>query len=508
MRAIGLQIVMAALVLACAVPSPAAAQRRPVVHIASGDVRGIREGDVSAFRGMPFAAPPVADRRWRPPAPPEAWAGVRDASAYGDVCPQAQGASLYQLRDTPMSEDCLFINVFTPATSPDANLPVMVWIHGGGFRIGAGGIPLYDGTALARRDVVVVTFNYRLGLLGVFDHPALEEEQRGQARANYALLDQIAALEWVRDNIARFGGDPNRVTLFGESAGGVSVMLLMMSERSDGLFHQAIIESAGGWTRSPTREAAQALGLRVSASTGAHDMTALRAIDSTSLVSVLDQLTPPLGYTPLVDGDIVRESIPDAFAAGRFRSMPIIVGANTYEQNLIAAATAAPARRAMVAALGPDQQSALRAMYGEDARDDDTLAGVLFRDGGFVAPARWIGRRNTSSSYYYRYAHIRVAQRGESPGAGHGAEVPYVFDSLGAISPAARLMWRAEDRQMARTLGDCWTSFARDGRPSCGQTWVSLAEAPDQVMMFDNGAAAFVDDPWKPRLDLHDSVRR
>src|SRR5690606_17507481 len=132
---------------------------------------------------------------------------------------------------------CLFINVFTPATSPQENLPVMVWIHGGGFRIGAGGIPLYDGRALARRDGVVVTFNYRLGLLGVFDHPALEQEQRGQARANYALLDQIAALEWVRDNIARFGGDPNRVTLFGESAGGVSVMLLMMNERSNGLFH-------------------------------------------------------------------------------------------------------------------------------------------------------------------------------------------------------------------------------------------------------------------------------
>jgi len=508
MRAITIQLVLAAFLLACAAAPPAAAQRRPVVETASGQVRGIRDNDVSAFRGIPFAAPPVGERRWRAPSAPDRWSGVRDASTYGDVCPQAQGASLYQLRDTPMSEDCLFINVFSPATSADANLPVMVWIHGGGFRIGAGGIPLYDGTSLARRGVVLVTFNYRLGLLGVFDHPELEREQAGQPRANYALMDQIAALEWVKDNIARFGGDPNRVTLFGESAGGVSVMLLMANERSNTLFHQAIIESAGGWTRSPTSATAQALGLRVSSTLAAQDMAALRAVSADALVSTLDQLTPPLGYTPLIDGELVRESIPDAFAAGRFRSMPIIVGANTYEQNLIAAASAAPARRAMIAGLTGEQQSALRAVYGADAPDDDALAGVLFRDGGFVAPARWIARRNTANSYYYRYAHIRVAQRGESPGAGHGAEVPYVFDSLAAISPAARLMWRAEDRRMAQVLGECWTSFARTGEPSCGDTWQSTAAAPGRVMIFDNGAASFVDDPWGPRLDLHDAVRR
>ncbi len=499
---------LAVFLLGCAAVSPALAQQRPVVQTSAGEVRGVRDNGISAFRGIPYAAAPVGALRWRPPAAPAAWSGVREAAEYGDVCPQPQGVGQYQLQQRPMSEDCLSVNVFSPNTSASAGLPVMVWIHGGAFRIGAGGVPLYDGSALARRGVVVVTMNYRLGLLGIFDHADLETEQAGQPRSNYALMDQTAALEWVRDNIARFGGDPARVTLFGESAGGVSVMLHMMSERSNGLFHQAIIQSGGGWTRSPDRASALALGARVSETLGAPDMAALRAVSSERLVEVLGQLTPPLGYTPIVDGDLVRETIPDAFAAGRFRSMPMMVGANTYEQNLIAGESAAPARRGMVALAPADQLAALRALYGAETPDDDALGGALFRDGGFVGPARWVAQRNQASSFVYRYAHIRVAQRGEVPGAGHGAEVPYVFDSLAAISPAARLLWRGQDRRMARVLGDCWVSFAKDGVPSCGADWRPISGAPQQVMIFDDGAAVFADDPWASRLDIHEALFR
>jgi para-nitrobenzyl esterase len=479
----------------------------PTIQVSSGAVRGTRESDLNVFRGIPYAAPPTGALRWRPPQPSAAWAGVRAVQEYAPVCPQRFTAGEFSLPARPMSEDCLTLNVWTPDVRADAKLPVMVWIHGGAFRLGAGGIPLYDGSALARRNVVVVTFNYRLGLFGVFGHPALAAEQAKEPRTNYAFLDQVAALEWVRDNIARFGGDPRRVTIFGESAGGVSVLLHMISPRSRGLFAQAIAQSGGGWTRQQSVADADALGERAASALGLAnaDMAALRAVPAEQVVDAFAKIAPPLGFGPVVDGDVIPETTPDAFLAGRFAAVPLIIGANTYEQSLLRA-TGDP--RALLAAIPPEILDQARTLYGADVKNDEDLAGVLFRDGGFTGPARWIAQRNAEKApaFVYRYAHIRVARRGEVPGAGHGAEVPFLFDSLSAISPVARLAWRDEDYAMARIVGDCWVAFARTGIPYCGNTrWPTVSDAPRNVMMLEN-APSLVKDPWADRLDFHQRV--
>jgi para-nitrobenzyl esterase len=497
-------ILMAAGFMAESCAAPAAAQN-PVAQTTAGALMGDREGDLAVFRGIPYAAAPVGALRWRPPAPAQRWEGVREAREYGPVCPQSQGDSEYALRDRPMSEDCLSLNVWSPDMGTNARLPVMVWIHGGGFRLGAGGVPLYDGSALARRGVVVVTINYRLGLMGVFAHPALAEEQPNAPRANYAIMDQIAALEWVRDNIDQFGGDPQRVTIFGESAGGVSVLLHMISPRSRGLFSKAIVQSGGGWTPSPSLQQGEMLAERAAQALGAHDLAQLRAVPPERLVEVLSEVASPLGYTPVVDGEIVPASIPDAFLAGQEATAPLLIGSNTYEQSLLGA-SGAPLR-SVLATLPFDLIARARQVYGPEIGDDDALGGALYRDGGFTGAARWLARTNTAPAYLYRYAHVRVARRGETPGPGHGAEVPFVFDSLRAISPAALLLFRAEDRAMARVVGDCWVSFARTGTPACdGATWPSARQSADGVMVFDLGRATFAPDPWRAQLDFHEQA--
>ena len=478
---------------------PVAAQN-PLAETVSGRVEGRSENGQSVFRGIPFAAPPVGPLRWRPPQAPAPWNGVRDAGKFGNVCPQRLGDGEYSLKDVPMGEDCLTLNIWSPDMRPGAKLPVMVWIHGGSFRIGAGGVPLYDGGALAKRGAVIVTLNYRLGLLGIFAHPALAKEQPGAPRANYAIMDQIAALQWVRDNIARFGGDPGRVTIFGESAGGVSVLLHMISPASRGLFAQAIVESGGGWTASPTLKRGEEIAEKAGELLGAKDLAALRAIPADRLVDALAKVSPGLGYSAVIDGKIVPESIPTAFLARHEVKVPLLIGSNSYEQSLMAAGGAAPA--SMVALVPPALLPRTRAVYGGEGQDDTVLGGNLFRDGGFSGPARWLARINIGPGYYYRFAHLRVTRRGKTPGPGHGAEILFVFDSLDAMGPGASAMFADQDRAMARVIGDCWVSFAKTGVPECGGTqWQTASKARGNVMLFDQGAASFVDDAWRPRLD-------
>ena len=224
-----------------------------VVQIEQGKLRGLVEDNVAVFKGIPFAAPPVGDLRWRPPQQAPAWRGTRDASEFGNVCPQllSPGYSLEVLGESPMSEDCLYLNVWTGAPHPPSTRPVMVWILPGSFQAGDGSMPRYNGRELAKQGVVAVTFNYRLGMLGQFAHPALRRTQPDDLAGNYHMMDQIAALAWVRDNIAAFGGDPNNVTIFGMSAGGVSVNYHMASPLSAGLFHRAISQSSGIRVSSP-----------------------------------------------------------------------------------------------------------------------------------------------------------------------------------------------------------------------------------------------------------------
>jgi para-nitrobenzyl esterase len=318
----------------------------PVVRVDGGALAGVETDGLRLFRGIPYAAAPVADRRWRPPAPAPRWEGVRDASVFGAYCPQnlKPGYSLEALAGHRMSEDCLNLNVWTPADNATEKRPVMVWILPGSFRRGATALPRYDGSALAKQGAVVVTFEYRMGLLGQFAHPALAAEQPGAPLGNYYLMDQLAALRWVQRNIGVFGGDPGNVTIFGMSAGGVSVNYLMAMQAAAGLFHRAISQSSGIRVSAPRRLAEtvngvaglEADGLKLAAHSGIEGegpeaAAALRALPLEQLLEYQanPRLFSPGSLNPVLDGVLVVESVGEAFRRGRQHAVPYMAGATS-----------------------------------------------------------------------------------------------------------------------------------------------------------------------------------
>lgn len=472
----------AAALLACAAAS-ASADEAPRARLADGAaLRGASADGVQAFLGIPYAAPPVGALRWRPPQAPAAWSGERDATQFGPACPQGEDR-LYGLTPKLRREDCLYLNVWTPAARA-APLPVMVWLHGGAHRIGSASIPSYDGRRLAQRGVVVVTLNYRLGYLGYFAHPALAAEGRA---GNFGLLDQIAALRWVQRHIAAFGGDPQRVTVFGESAGGADVLYLMTSRAGEGLFQRAIVESGGGWGKPLPRERMQRQivdALAVVGVDGKADAAALRALAPEKLLEA-QRAERSLGFGPFVDGDSVSEAPAAVFAAGREARVPLIIGSNDWEGSLLKLRK--PGFWDGVLARLP----AVSGWYEGQAADAAARQPLLFRDIVFAAPARWLAARHAAQAptWLYRFAHVSAGRRGEVPGAGHAAEIAYVFDTLDALQAYGTTV-DADDRALAATLADCWTAFARDGAPRCATDWPRYDAQGDRLLLLDRGARA------------------
>ena len=325
---------LSALLLACsgAIAAPAAAQ---VVDAPAGRVRGSEEAGVRVFKGIPYARPPVGERRWRAPQPLARWQGTRPAQQFGPACVQAQGGppSVYSNPPMPVSEDCLSLNVWSPKDAKRA--PVLVWIHGGALTSGSSREPIYDGRKLAERGVVVVSINYRLGILGWLAHPALSAEDPQQRSGNYGLMDQIAALRWVRDNIAAFGGDPRRVTIAGESAGGLSVLYLMTSPDARGLFGQAVAQSSYMISMPELRRSAfgapsaEAVGQLVAKAFDAPDAAALRRLDP----QVLTNGAAKAGFFPfgVVDGSLLPRQMVDVFDRGEQARVPVLAGFNQGE---------------------------------------------------------------------------------------------------------------------------------------------------------------------------------
>jgi para-nitrobenzyl esterase len=448
-------------------------------HVDDGDVVGAERGPAVVFLAIPFAAPPVGPLRWRPPQPVAAWKDDRAATADGPACPQpinADGRPNGGGYVGPVSEDCLTLDVFAPPAATKA--PVMVWIFGGGNSAGADSIAPNDGRFFARDGVVLVAMNYRLGPLGFFAHPALTKEaKKGEALANYGLMDQIAALKWVKRNIAAFGGDPDNVTILGESAGGLDVLTLMVTPAAKGLFEKATVQSGGGWTSPVTMLQAETAGVAMANTLGLPETASadqLRAIPADKLVGAGNAQV-------VVDGRLVVESAAQGFARGHQAPAPLIIGSNTWEASLLPPAT--------YAAYASTTSDAVKAAYATDGADPNKLAQSLFTDATMGAPARWFAAQASkkAGAWLYEFSYVRVVRRGKIPGANHTSENPYVFDTQ-MIVPNYSSEIQDADRRVAAFMHSCWVSFAKTGKPVCGAgdpAWPAYDPTSDQLMQFD-----------------------
>lgn len=493
----------------CAAPAAAAG---PMVDSPAGKVEGSETKGIRAFKGIPFAAPPVGKLRWAPPQPAEGWDGTRDATKFGAACmqPGPRGPSIYAWDLPAMSEDCLSLNIWAPKDVKDA--PVFVWIHGGALTGGSGGDPIYDGSALAERGIVVVSINYRLGALGWLAHPALSAESADGVSGNYGLLDQVAALEWVKRNIGAFGGSAGNVTIAGESAGALSVMYLMTAPAARGLFHKAVAQSAYMVSAPGLRERlsgmvpAEAQGTDLAAKLGAADLAALRAMPAKEIA----EKAPATGYFPfpVVDGKRVPRQLVDSFDRNEQAPVPILAGFNAGEIRSLRFLLPKPPADAAA------YEAAIRANYGEFA--DAFLARYPAKtiEESMLAATRdamygWTSERLVSNqaalgqgAYLYYFDHGYPATVEWKFHAFHAAELPYIFGTAGKTPPLwPKIPDDLAERKLAGAMGDYWASFARGGRPQAkGQPewpaysddagFLHIAEAPKAGHRLLPGTAA------------------
>ncbi len=471
-----------------------------IVSLDTGKIFGLPSPlgeDVRVYRGVPFAAPPVGDVRWRPPQPIAPWDGVRNATVAAPACIQAVTPAgtdaFYDPGVDETSEDCLYLNVWS-AAAPDDRVPVMVWIHGGAHVVGNGADISYDGTALARRGVVLVTINYRLGALGFLAHPLLSAESEHNASGNYAALDQIAALGWVQRNIAAFGGDPERVTIFGESAGSQSVNHLMATPLARGLFHRAIGESGGGFGsagKAHLKAEMEAAGERfVEALLGADVEPSLEAMRSARADEVLGA-PAPVRAAANVDGWVFPDTVYNIFAAGAHNDVPVIVGSNADEGTMFGTQgvdTLAAHREAVQQQYG-EFAEAFQATYPADNDEQARSARMAsFADAFFGWEMRtWARMMETGSSpaYLYFFSRVPPAADADRYGAYHTAEIPYVFDNFGVgTSPHAKRDWDDTDRELSDTLASYWVNLASTGNPNAEDLleWPAFDRDADEAL--------------------------
>jgi para-nitrobenzyl esterase len=454
----------------------------PRTTIESGTLIGTADGATDVYKNIPYAAPPVGALRWEPPAAPSSWTTPRDATSFGPVCPQPPRleALAALTGSSNQSEDCLSLNVWAPHHAHHA--PVMVWIHGGAHRFGSGSSSIYDGSNFARDGIVLVTLNYRLGLLGYFAHPALTKAAAADAPlGNYGQMDQIAALKWVQRNIAAFGGDPSNVTVFGESAGGSSILYLLATPQAKGLFAKAIVESGGGWSVPVTLAQKETEGVDFATRAGLPGASAtleqLRAIPAEKTLD----MPANLGFGPFVDGRLVTRTPEQAFAAGTAIDVPLIIGSNSFEASLMKSFAIPPDR--ITSRLTPDARNA----YAADAGSDSELAAAVFTDSVMGGPAHWIARKaaNGAPSWLYHFSYVTSLRRSASPGAAHGSEIPYVFGTGTALAARFGIQLSQQDLAMEHLIHSCWVGFAKKGIPDCdGQTWPAMTADRDELLEF------------------------
>lgn len=477
------------------------------VKIESGIVEGKKDGPVHVFLGIPYAAPPIGDLRWKPPVPIAKWTGVRKAKDFGAHCMQGRVFGDMNFRDAGGSEDCLSLNVWVPAKLSQPKLPVMVWIYGGGFVAGTTSEGRQDGTYLAQHGVVVVSMNYRLGIFGFFVHPELAKESGRDAAGNYGLLDQLAALHWVHDNIAAFGGDPENVTIFGESAGSFSVSAQMASPLAKGLFQKAIGESgaaffSGGLAFDPRSVREEKDVKAVTAKLGVSTLTDLRAVPAQKM---LDAFAPPqsegFDFGPDVDGYFLPESVPAIFAAGKQNDVPLLAGWNHDEGSFELASQRPTAESLKVTAqkeFGDKAADFLR-LYASDTEQQLLRSNLDFAGDKFIAFSTWEwleAQSKTGKQPIYRYRFDfgpPPDPKGPPLGAYHSAEIEYVFGQLDSKTGVA---WTPQHRQLSATMQKYWANFARAGDPNGSglPKWPVYSAADGWPVMFlDTQSAAHKD---------------
>jgi para-nitrobenzyl esterase len=454
-------------------------------HVSGGTVVGALNNGVASFKGIPFAAPPTGQLRWKPPQPVVPWDGIKKSDSFGPPCAQKSG------KEIQGSEDCLFLNVWSGATNLRERRPVMVWIHGGRFNSGTTSSPTFDGTRFAEQGVVLVSVAYRLGVFGFLAHPQLSRES-GKGSGAYALQDQIAALRWVRQNISQFGGDPTRVTIFGESSGGGAVSLLAAAPAARGLFHRVISESGGAFNHGqlPSLGVAEATGQRLLRELGAADIGAVRSASVDRLLEASSRLGPSI-FAPLIDGDIVRGANVALYRAGLFNDTPILLGFNADDRDSdIPASATSTAFEEQYRSFPAECASLAKAVVAGYPHATDAAAAKAFKALKSDAGYGWQS---------WTWAHLHVG-KGKGPvylyyfdvrspewpdGAPHGAEVLFVFANLGAQAPPEHI-------KVSDLMQRYWINFASTGNPNGPGLphWPPFDEREETAMVFDQAPSA------------------
>lgn len=492
------------------------------VRTPNGILEGVisADGKVRTFKGIPYAAPPIGELRWKAPQPVQAWSGLRKASEYGPRCMQAHIFDDMVFHDAGPSEDCLHLNLWMPAKPATKKLPVMVWIHGGGFTAGATSEPRQDGGNLSKQGVLVVSMNYRMGIFGFFSHPDLDQESGHNASGNYGLLDQAAALQWVKQNIALFGGDPANVTIFGESAGSFSVSALMASPVAQGLFQRAIGESGAYFGPTlqliPREKSEKSYAEFAQSALGTTSLQALRAKTATELLDTSTKQTK-VSFEPNIDGYFLVEDVYTTYAKGRQSRVPLLAGWNAdegsyqsfFEKDEPTAKNYAAHAKTM---FGEHVPEFLKQYPGETDAEAKRSAQDFTGD-EFIAYStwKWIEMHQATAKtpiYRYQFDQAPPAADGSAGpgGAYHSAEIEFVFNVLSSKP----LPWRAEDRKLSDLMSAYWTNFAKTGNPNGPglPQWKAFEKASGYPVMHLSSESRCEPEQHRSRYEFKDSLSK
>jgi para-nitrobenzyl esterase len=515
--------IITAVILSQALALTGIAGAQNIVTINTGKLKGSTHAGVTAFKGIPYAAPPVGKLRWRPPQPAAKWKGVRDATHYGHDCMQLLFPGDAAPERTKPSENCLYLNVWTPAHHT-GKLPVMVWIYGGGWVNGGSSPAVYNGKHFAQNGIVFVSFNYRLGRFGFFAFPALTKASKTHMLGNYGYMDQIAALKWVQKNIAAFGGNPHDVTVFGQSAGGFSVHMLLTSPLTKGLFERAIIESGGGRKLLNStgvtvgmhgRPSGQQLGVNFARSMGIEGdgpaaLRKLRALPAKDIVDGMNMASMAAANStypgPMIDGKVVTAQPETLYEEGKYHHVPVIIGAT----NMDIGFSGAKNKQQLFAKFGANAKTAEKAYDAASAPNFFLLRMKVAADAMMVEPARFVAQTLSSQgdpAWEFRFGYVAHSMRSKWPGAPHASEIPYVFDTVKAKYGAATT---AHDEKVAEEANAYWANFAKTGNPNGPGLphWPEYKSSKDVLMDFTENGPIAKRDPWEIRLNLTEQAPR